>query len=235
MTVVKKKPTPLWKKLAVSVVAAAAVGGSGVLAYKNMPYYVGEKVKRVIDGDTFILENNQSIKLMGVNTPEPENCFGQESTQYLTRLIANKRIFLREPVTDQYRRIVALVYLNGKLVNEAVIRNGFGLYTRSAESETPALEAANKYARERSLGIFSENCYQKDPPDLKCAIKGNIDRDKDKLVYLTPDCNYYDKTIVEKFNGEKWFCSETEARKAGYIKFAYCKGDYFLLERRQTK
>jgi len=114
----------MWRKLAAGVAAATTIGAGSIGVYKNLPYFVGEKVQRVIDGDTFILANNQSVKLLGVDSPEPENCYGPESTAFLTRLLAGKRVFLREPVTDQYRRIVALVYLDRKLVNEMVIREG---------------------------------------------------------------------------------------------------------------
>jgi len=212
----------MWRKLAAGVAAATTIGAGSIGVYKNLPYFIGEKVQRVIDGDTFILANNQSVKLLGVDSPEPENCYGPESTAFLTRLLAGKRVFLREPVTDQYRRIVALVYLDRKLVNEMVIREGYGLYTRSAGSATPVLQTANLYARSNSLGIFSPLCYQVLPPDPKCVIKGNLDRDKHTWVYLTPDCSYYDVSIIEKFQGERWFCTESEAKKAGFVKHPFC-------------
>ena len=215
--------TPQWKKLAASVAAAVTVGAGGVGIYKNLPYFIGERVRYVIDGDTVVLENSQSIKLYGVDAPEPENCYGAEATAYLKKLLTGKRVFLREPVTDQYRRIVALVYLDRKLVNEMVIRDGYGFFTRAAESATQVMQEANKYAREKAIGIYGPECYQKDPPNPKCAIKGNLDRDKKVWTYLTPGCSYYDVSIVEKFKGERWFCSEAEAIKAGYTKHGYCK------------
>ena len=213
----------MWRKLASGSAAATVIGAGSVGVYKNLPFFIGEKVVRVIDGDTFILENNQSIKLMGVNAPEPKHCYGQQSTKFLKDLILGKRVFLREPVTDQYRRIVALVYLDRKLVNEMVVRQGYGLFTRSAESATKDMQLANSYARDNSLGIFSPDCYQFTPPDPKCAIKGNLDRDKKTWVYIRPDCTYYDVAAVELFNGERWFCSESDAKKAGFTKFSYCK------------
>jgi micrococcal nuclease len=213
----------MWKKLAAGIAAASALGAGSVGVYKNLPFFIGEKVVKVIDGDTVILENHQSIKLMGVNAPEPEHCYGSQSTLYLRKLVLGKRIFLREPVTDQYRRIVALVYLDRKLVNEMMIRGGYGLFTRSAESATKDMQEANKFARGYSLGIFSPDCYQLNPPDPKCVIKGNLDRDKNAWVYLRPDCSYYDVTVVEKFLGERWFCTESEAKRAGFTKFSYCK------------
>ncbi len=208
--------------MAAGLAATVSLGAGGIGVYKSLPFFIGEKVIRVIDGDTFILENNQSIKLMGVNAPEPENCYGAESTAFLKKLVEGKRVFLREPVTDIYRRIIALVYLDKKLVNEMVIRQGYGLYMRAGESATAQMSAANVYARTHSIGIFSPNCYQQHPPNPKCAIKGNIDRNKKVWVYILPACTYYDVSVIEKFKGERWFCTETEAKKAGFTKFAYC-------------
>jgi len=41
--------------------------------------------------------------------------------------------------------------------------------------------------------------------------------------YIMPSCNKYTISIVEKYKGEEWFCSEKEAKKAGYVKSKNCK------------
>lgn len=193
------------------------------LATMGVPYLVGEEVVEVMDGDTFKLRNNQFIRLFGADAPEIGNCFGDEARERLTQLILEKKVFIREPVTDTYRRVVALVYLGGELINEKMVREGYAVYTRSGGSETEAMKKANEHARENSLGIFQPRCYQKDPPDPKCKIKGNLDRDKKLMVYMTPACLYYDKTVIEQFRGERWFCSVDEAVKAGFVKSVNCK------------
>lgn len=203
-----------WKKLAVGVTAATVL---------SLPYFVGEKVKEVKDGDTFVIGNGQLVRLFGLDAPEPENCYGPEAAKELKRLISGKRVVLREPISDQYRRVVALVYVDGKLINEIMIKEGFALYTRFGQSETKIMHDANEYARANNLGIFSPKCYQPNPIDPKCVIKGNYDRDKKNMVYIRPDCPYYDKTVVEKFRGERYFCSESEAVKAGFTLAKFCK------------
>jgi len=57
---------------------------------------------------------------------------------------------------------------------------------------------------------------------VKCVIKGNSEEGKGVREYYEPECRYYDQVIVEKNYGEDWFCSEAEARKAGYVKAASC-------------
>ena len=80
------------------------------------------------------------------------------------------------------------------------------------------VKAANDYARNNHIGVYSPRCYQPDPPNPKCPVKGNIDDRTGEKQYLTPDCRHYSKVIIEKYMGEEYFCSEKEAREAGFVK-----------------
>lgn len=55
-----------------------------------------------------------------------------------------------------------------------------------------------------------------------CTIKGNIGSNNEK-IYHTIGCNSYEKTTIDKSKGEKYFCSEQEALKAGWRKALNCK------------
>jgi len=94
--------------------------------------------------------------------------------------------------------------------------------------ELTNLQAASDFAREHRLGIFSPACYQITPPDPQCPIKGNLDDNSDKKMYFLPGCSYYDKTVIMRFRGEQWFCSETEAQKAGFEKARYSHNTHGL-------
>ena len=48
-----------------------------------------------------------------------------------------------------------------------------------------------------------------------CDIKGNISR-KGERIYHVPGQKYYARTRVSAGKGERWFCSEQEARAAGW-------------------
>ena len=50
-----------------------------------------------------------------------------------------------------------------------------------------------------------------------CNIKGNIYKKGDR-IYHVPGQKYHDKTVISERDGERWFCSEDEARKAGWRK-----------------
>ena len=48
-----------------------------------------------------------------------------------------------------------------------------------------------------------------------CAIKGNIARSGER-IYHVPGGRWYDRTKISTAKGERWFCSEEEARAAGW-------------------
>ncbi len=49
----------------------------------------------------------------------------------------------------------------------------------------------------------------------KCNIKGNISSSGEK-IYHVPGGASYNKTVIDTSKGERWFCSEAEAVKAGW-------------------
>jgi micrococcal nuclease len=215
-----KKKKLSWKKVALAVGATAIIAGSVGVAKKIVN--PGEKVVEVIDGDTFFIANRQRIRLLGVDAPELQYCFGKEAKDALTKKVLNKKVILKELKVDVYRRVMALVYADNEPINEFMVKNGFAIYEWDGGSESPSLKTANDFARKNNLGIFSPTCYQLNPPKPKCTIKGNIRDDDGVKTYLMSTCSHYYQTVVEKFRGEDWFCTEKEAKDAGFVKSSNC-------------
>ena len=96
------------------------------------------KVQRVIDGDTFVLydEDGHSykIRLIGVNTPEAydykhvrEEVGGKEASAYTKNLIEGEYVRLEFDVEkyDRYNRVLAYVWLhNGEMLNAKLVDEG---------------------------------------------------------------------------------------------------------------
>lgn len=203
------------KKLGVAILAVTTIVGTG-LAFRHFvdPY---ETIDKIADGDTFILvANHQTVRLFGIDAPESGNCYGPEAYSRLSELLKKKKVQLKEPLVDHFGRIVALVYVDGKLVNETMIKEGFAAYRSEPGSGKEAMKAAHEYAKTHKIGIYSSACTDAAPPDPKCPVKGNNDLDRDELLYLTPDCPYYDQVIIKRFEGDRWFCTAAEAKKAGF-------------------
>lgn len=204
-------------------IVAGAIILAGTLPVAKHIIDPGEKVVEVIDGDSFKIGNNQTVRLFGADAPEINYCFGKESKQALEKKILGKKVILKELKTDIYRRVMALVYLGGELINEFMVKNGFAESHRTAGSQTDVINEAEDVAKLNNLGVFSKDCYQKTPPNPKCIIKGNITQDTTAKVYFLPSCSNYSQVIIEKSKGEDWFCTEKEAIDAGFTKSSTCK------------
>ena len=87
------------------------------------------RVTRVIDGDTFITNKGDRVRLIGVDAPELPSLRGIESKMYLHQLIDNKVVILeRDGISDnkdKYGRLLRYVYLNKKDINLHMIKSGY--------------------------------------------------------------------------------------------------------------
>ena len=48
-----------------------------------------------------------------------------------------------------------------------------------------------------------------------CYIKGNINGEGAR-IYHVPGASSYENTVIDADKGERWFCTEAEARSAGW-------------------
>ncbi len=160
---------------------------------------------------------------MGVDAPEYDRCGGAEARKKLTDLILNKTITLSEEVTEAFGRSLALVYADNKFINKLILESGWGRTDYRANSKRNELTAAFHLAQGKKLGIWSSLCREEETKiENGCLIKGNIDKATYKKFYHLPNCRQYDLVIIEKDIGEKYFCTEEEAQKAGFKKSLGC-------------
>jgi hypothetical protein len=54
--------------------------------------------------------------------------------------------------------------------------------------------------------------------NAKCDIKGNISTTTGERIYHLPGGRYYAATTISLMKGERWFCSQAQARAAGWRK-----------------
>lgn len=183
----------------------------------------GIKVIGVIDGDTVVLEGKSRVRLRYVDAPEKGLCGYEEASQELKRLAMGKIVRIEETVPDVYGRGMALVYAGNTLINKEMVSSGWVRYHHDNSKVTQAVKAVSDLAHQEKRGIYGSCQSMENTKNLKCIIKGNIDKSTDTHIYYVPGCAQYNFTLVEEDIGEQWFCSESEARKAGYIKSKTCK------------
>lgn len=220
MPVKKDKRGQKIRKFVAVVAGTVIVAGSLSVAKRVID--PGELVTEVIDGDTFVISNKQTIRLFVNDAPELKYCYGVESKEALEKKILGKKVILKNPRIDFYKRVQAYVYLDGEFINEYMSKNGYSADHGFGSSESDIIIAAGNFAKENKIGIFSEKCSPTKPTKKGCDIKGQISYHDGSKKYLLPNCRDYIQTVVEKFRGEDYFCSEKEAKDAGFKKSPNC-------------
>jgi micrococcal nuclease len=92
-------------------------------------------VTRAVDGDTVEVQlegREEDVRYIGVDTPEtvkpdtPVQCFGPQASRFNHALVERRRVRLVFGVErrDVYGRLLAYVYLDGRLVNAELLRRG---------------------------------------------------------------------------------------------------------------
>jgi endonuclease YncB( thermonuclease family) len=122
------------------------------------------RVTRVLDGDTLVLDNGETVRLIGVDAPEthhpeiPVQRFGEESTEFLRRFAEGFECTLEyEPsnIRDQYGRLLAYVFVGDRLTNAEIIRRGYAYaYTRFPFRRQAEFIALEREARGRQYGLW---------------------------------------------------------------------------------
>ena len=123
-------------------------------------------VTRVIDGDTVVVENVGTVRLIGVDTPEvvdprgPVEYFGREASDFTRQLATGKRVRLEfdQDRIDRYGRTLAYVYLQPEdlLLNAEIIRQGYGFaYTQFPFRMMAQFRALEREAREAGRGLWA--------------------------------------------------------------------------------
>ncbi|MFA6250752.1 MAG: thermonuclease family protein [Candidatus Shapirobacteria bacterium] len=160
---------------------------------------------------------------MSVNAPEINLCGSPEAKEVLQKLLpSGQKVRLVGDINDHFGRLLSLVYLpDNTLVNERLILSGWARFTSTASAESSRLQSAFQSTKAKKLGVFSPKCLQAhNPENPKCTIKGNI---KDgRKTYFFSGCGNYSNVALELDQGDQWFCSESDAQAAGFVKSENC-------------
>ena len=126
-------------------------------------------VTSVLDGDTIRIKYNnstKSIRLIWIDAPESNKtrygkieCRWTQAKKYLTDLVKEKTIYLKLDTTqwplDSYDRILGYVYLNGEMINQKMLAQGYAkeyIYNTDYQFRNDFLLAQTS-AKTNKLGI----------------------------------------------------------------------------------
>jgi endonuclease YncB( thermonuclease family) len=186
----------------------------------------------IVDGDTLDI-GGQRVRLDGIDAPETaQTCSrrwagswdcGKAATKALGALIGGHQVSCQSRGTDKYGRMLGVCSVDGSELNGALVRAGmawaFVKYSTAyveAEKLAKAAQAGVWQGAAEAPWIFREKRWQvaEQTAPSGCAIKGNVTGNGQ--VYHMPWSPWYHKVKVEPARGERWFCSEAEAQKAGW-------------------
>ncbi|MBP0724668.1 thermonuclease family protein [Bacillus sp. RG28] len=215
------------------------------------------KVERVIDGDTLKINFNgrsETVRLLLIDTPEtvhphkPVEPFGKEASNFTKQTLPSGstiQVELGIGERDKYGRLLAYIYMNGKMINEQLLEKGLARVAYVYPPNTKHIDEfrdIQSKAQKKAIGIWSIENYVTDRGFNDHATKqsGNNKQTTSSSPNTTntPSSNQQCKKVIKGnitssgkkiyhvpggqyyqiTKPEQTFCTEEEAQKAGYRK-----------------
>jgi endonuclease YncB( thermonuclease family) len=127
-------------------------------------------VTRIIDGDTFTVSTGETVRLIGIDTPEKNECYSREAASKLSALILNKEISVEtdKGEKDRYGRTLLYIWADGIFINQVLAKEGFARAVRYPPNTkyAPVFEAAELEAKSKEIGIWDDSVC---PPTLQLS------------------------------------------------------------------
>jgi endonuclease YncB( thermonuclease family) len=194
----------------------------------------------VTDGDSIKIAETR-IRLHAIDAPEarqpcrrngaPWRC-GAAAAAKLRELVGTSDIVCTTTDMDSYGRTVAICNNGVVDLGAEMVFSGLALAYREFGDDYVDLEDE---ARAAGRGVWATDFAPpwewrrnpqsasptQDEPSISnergdCRIKGNISWEKDERIYHVPGSRSYEETVIDLSRGERYFCSEEDARTAGW-------------------
>ena len=107
-----------WLALALILIMAAPASAGPVFS---------ARVTKVVDGDSLEVGyagRKIKLRLWGIDAPEIRQAYGKQAKVWLAAMVNGRRIEAQGKDIDLYNRLVALVWVDGRSVNEEMVRQG---------------------------------------------------------------------------------------------------------------
>lgn len=155
-------PTPETTTATTTVSAETTIGASTTTTPPTSHLGQAASVTGVIDGDTVTVDiagSTESLRLIGINSPENGECYSEEASARLVELVAGAEVTLvgDRSNRDQYGRLLRYVYLGQLFVNETLVREGYAIARRYEPDTAMAtvLERAQAAAQDAEAGLWA--------------------------------------------------------------------------------
>jgi endonuclease YncB( thermonuclease family) len=209
----------------------------GMASLSSLPGLGGDRLQgraAVLSGDTLRV-GGRAVRLSGIDAPElDQNCGGNHrgrrwrcgvaAQNALDALARGRTVLCNIAGSDDSGHPLAICHLGDKDLAAEMVRRGHAFAGAGLFSSYRRLEAE---ARSAKRGVWRTALVER-PADYRartweaakrsapdgCPIKGHVTADG--RIYVLPWSRDYARLRVREQRGERWFCSEREARAAGW-------------------
>jgi endonuclease YncB( thermonuclease family) len=168
---------------------------------------------------------------------------GRAATIALEQLVAGNSVVCDTEGVDKYGRTLGVCHAAGRTINGDLVREGLAWAFVQYSTRFAAEEAEARHARRGIWQAATQTPWDwraaqrgQQPASLhettrpraptgqqqraeaapaNCDIKGNVTRNGER-IYHTASSPWYERVRMSLGMGRRWFCSETEARAAGW-------------------
>ena len=190
---------------------------------------------QVIDADTWDV-GRERVRIFGIDAPEMDqlcqNPQGQSwacgvwASEQVRQRYGGHKVACERLGQDRYGRTVARCFLNDRDVAREIVSAGLAfayrrystdyvLDEKGAAVNVRGLHASNVQSPSEFRAARVSDRQSDITRDHDCTIKGNISS-KGAHIYHVPSQYYYERTRISTAKGERWFCTEAQARTAGW-------------------
>ncbi len=125
----------------------------------KLPNEFFAKVIGVKDGDTIEVLFKKDpiiIRLEHIDCPEKKQPFGQKAKQFTSDFCFAKKVkVINKRKYDRYRRLIATIEYEGKILNKELVSNGYGLHFKKY-SKDPSYTILEEQAKLQKKGMWSQ-------------------------------------------------------------------------------
>lgn len=162
---------------AIAIAVMVLLGGGAAAndgSQRHAPWTVKGEVGRVFDGDTFDLRTTDRrvirIRFSGLDAPERGQAFSRRAAEHLKIVLGGRAVRARCTKTDEFRREICDVFVDGEDVGLGMVRDGLAWHFKRFQDEQSAEDrqaysAAEDEARQRRAGLWS---FQDPMPPWEC-------------------------------------------------------------------
>ncbi|MBU1493184.1 MAG: lamin tail domain-containing protein [Actinobacteria bacterium] len=129
------------------------------------------EVIRVLDGDSLeaVVEGaTEEIRLLGINTPERDECWADRARQATSDLIADGPVTATFQGTDQYGRLLGYLASGEVFVNAALVAGGHAMTVTTGHAYLEEFRTAEAAAIAASIGMWGPDACG---PGLGTALR----------------------------------------------------------------